>query len=201
MGRSPYAQASTVVLTTEERFGLYAPVVGRNVDVRFSPEETAPLQDFLVNCAASGGNLVILDEAHFLDADGMLKGLEAFLDDPDAPATSLGFIFVSSQRVPGDSLLYRLASYCGIYDLVYACDGPALSAALGELLRKPNTRHDVLELLTAHGPFHEEENRAHDERLVECGIDGGGKDVACDCVQLSGDDGSHEIKINIKIEI
>ena len=142
-----FAPSSTVLLTTPERFGLFSSVLGAGIDVRLDPDETCPLHDFLCNCAGSGGSLVVLDEAHFIDGAAMARGLGAYLDDAAVPAGSLSFMVVCSQRAPGDSLLAYIAAYCGVYDIICDCDGAALTSALSHLLGSPNTRHDVVDLI------------------------------------------------------
>ena len=147
MQERSYTPESIVVLTTQERFNLFGCIVGAGVDARFDPALTLPLHDFLANCAASGARLVILDEAHFVRARDLVEGLTSYLDDAQERPSLLDFIVVCSQRQAGDALLAHLVTYCGLYDIVYGCEGAALSAELSRLIRHPNTRHDVLELL------------------------------------------------------
>ena len=139
--------SSTVLLTTPERFGLYEAVIGAGADIRFDPDETQPLDAFLCNCARSGGRLVILDEAHFIEAAALARGLSGYLDDAALPSRPLDFIVVCAEREPGDRLLSFLATYCGIYDIIYACEGPRVTVELARLLKAPNQRRDVLELI------------------------------------------------------
>lgn len=199
MNRMLHSSDAIVVLTTEERFGLFAPVVGTGADARFDPGQTRPLHDFLVNCASSGAQLVILDEAHFIKVEDMVDGLQEYLDDPDVPATSLGIIVVCSGRGPGDKLLSYLATYCGVYDIVYGVEGAELSAALGALLRRPNTRRDVLELVCGQTSLH----RRTRDHIVDVQVPAvsalKGEEISP--VGDSGGDAAHRIKINVKIEI
>ena len=147
MSLEEHVPESIIVLTTEERSSLFVSVIGSGADMRFTPRDTTPLRDFLINCALSGGELAILDEEHFIDVDDLVHGVESYLDDPEAPAPLLRLVIVCSARVPGDPVLYWLATYCGLYDIVYGCEGGDVSAALAKVLHAPNTRRDVLDVL------------------------------------------------------
>lgn len=200
MNSGRYPARSIVVLTTEERSNLFAAVIGEGADMRFSPRDTAPLFDFLVNCAVSGGRLVVLDEEHFIDVDDLMNGVEAYLDDPSATQPALDFIVVCSEREPGDPILYRLATYCGIYDLIYQCEGGEVAIALERLLRVPNTRKDVLDVLCGRT----NKQAAHGER------DGRGREMPVTRGEehdvfggaVSDEESARcPVKINIKVEI
>lgn len=145
-GYSPY---SCVVLTTPERFNLFSSVLGELVDVRLDPDETAPLERFLESVALSGGETVVLDEAHFYRVDDLLRGLTRYLDGRMPKEHPMRFIVVSSRRKAGDAVLAYLAMYCGIYDLLYDVQRGEVSAGLARLVERTNTRNDILEVFTA----------------------------------------------------
>ena len=138
---------SCVLLTTAARVDYFAPVLGVDVDVRLDPSQTSPLHKFLESVASAGGALVVLDEAHFYDPGDMLAGIECFLDNPDMSEGALEFIVICSTRSAGDWLLARIAGYCGIYDIIYDCAGAEATMRLAGLLRRRNTRFDVIDVL------------------------------------------------------
>ncbi|MGI6032319.1 MAG: hypothetical protein ACOX69_02755 [Coriobacteriales bacterium] len=149
MERDGYSSCSSVVLTTSERLNLFTSVLGDGVDARLDPDETLPLDDFLCNVACARGKLVVLDEFHFYEVDDLLVGLERFLDIWPDLARRLRIVVVCSQRKAGDPVLTRLAAYCQIPDLIWDCRGGDVTIGLAEMLRKPCSRVDVLELLRA----------------------------------------------------
>lgn len=135
------------VLTTSERVDLFRAAVGVEADFWLNPLKTGALDDFLHNLQMSGGQVVILDEEHFVTIDVMCSGLQRFLDDPAVSQGRLRIIVVSSRRRAGNPLLSFLVTYCGIYDVLYGVDGPEMSACLRGLIERPNRRVDVLELI------------------------------------------------------
>lgn len=146
MGIGEFSARSCVVFTTPERFELFGSVLGEGVDARFDPEKTRPLDAFLETVAVSGGRTIVLDEAHFYTIEDLCGGLERYLDGKAAARHPMRFIVVCSRRMAADSALARLALYCGIYDLIYDAQGAQVSVELGRVLRRPNRRHDILEV-------------------------------------------------------
>lgn len=142
-----FVSESTVVLTTQERMSWFSAVLGDGVDARFDPVATCPLDEFLGNVATAGGKMVVLDEDHFLSVEEMVSGLAAYLNDATRVQGALRIVIVCSERQPGDEVLAFLTMYCGLYDIVYGRQGPLLSKGLAMVLRRRNTRLDVLELL------------------------------------------------------
>lgn len=147
MGDRPWAPGSVVVLTTEERAHLFGAVFGHSHDFRFDPVQTNPLEGFLVNCASSGARLVVLDEAHFIEFELAMEGLRGYLDGASVHMPAMQLVVVCPDRSPGDGLLFNLATYCGVYDIVYACDDADLCLSLARIAREGNTRRDVIELI------------------------------------------------------
>lgn len=144
-----YSPRSCVVFTTPERFNLFSSVLGEDVDVRFEPELSRPLDAVLETVALSGGRTVVLDEAHFYQVQDMLEGLDRYLGSSLARSHDMRFIVVCSRRVADDAVLAHLAMYCGIYDLVYGVQGADVSVAIERLIDEPNGRQDVLDVLDA----------------------------------------------------
>ncbi len=148
MGDIVFSADSCVVLTTPERVNYFSSVLGEEIDLRFDPEATNPLADFLVNVFLSGGKTVILDEAHFYTAGHMLEGIDRYLDEKELKIGTLRLVVVCSRRRSDDPVLLHLASYCGLYDLIWDVSGTDLSVRLSSLLCCPNSRKDVLEILS-----------------------------------------------------
>lgn len=135
-----------VVLTTHERSSLYLPLVGERADIRFDPRRELSLEDLLHNIVVAGGALVVIDEAFFRCADDMAMGLERFVCQ-NPRSERLKLIVVCSHRSPGDRLLAFLVMYCGIYNIIYDRDGSDISLSLADLMRRDNTRKDVIGLI------------------------------------------------------
>lgn len=144
-----YSPRSCVVLTTPERFNLFSSVLGEEVDVRFDPEMTRPLDGLLETVALSGGRTVVLDEAHFYTVGDLREGLDRYLDGPLADRHPMRIIVVCSRRTADDALLAHLALYDGLYDIVFDAQGAEVSARLAELIRRPNQRGDIREIFSA----------------------------------------------------
>ena len=53
---------------------------------------------------------------------------------------------VCSRRKAGDPVLRELAEYCDIYDIVYDCDYAGIVNGIEKIMRRRNSRLDVLEL-------------------------------------------------------
>lgn len=140
------AFSGAVVLTTHERCGYFTSVLGENIDLRLNPRREGPLADILHNVIVAGGNLVIIDEAFFIDVDEMARGLEAFVEHEN-DAERLRIIIVCTQRHEGDDFLAFLVGFCGIYDIIYGVRGVGVSVRLSKLLLRRNTRADVLNLV------------------------------------------------------
>lgn len=158
-GYSEYSPRSCVVLTTPERFNLFSSVLGDEVDVRFDPDMTRPLEDLLMVVALSGGKTVVLDEAHFYSPRDLLEGLDRYLDDGTSARHPMRIIVVSSRRGADDPVLAHLALYDGIYDIVYGVQGAEVSAELARLREKSNSRNDIREIFLA-VKKHKEQNNA-----------------------------------------
>ena len=135
--------SSIVVLTTPERSPLYRAVLGDGLDEHLDPLATSPLDLFMCTCAGSGCRLIIIDEAHFLSAADMIEGICAFVDDGWQGRDAPRLVIVCSERSEGDLVLAFLASHCGIYDIVFDCDGPELAARLADVVAAPRGRRDV----------------------------------------------------------
>lgn len=144
-----YSSRSCVVLTTPERFNLFSSVLGDEVDARFDPETTRPLEGLLEAIALSGGETVVLDEAHFYNDRDLEEGLDRYLDGDTARWHPMRFIVVCSRRSADDPLLAHLAMYDGIYDLVFDAQGAEVSACLMRLLERRNRRSDIREIFSA----------------------------------------------------
>lgn len=137
---------SAVVFTTHERSGYFTSVLGENIDLRLDPRQGDALHDILHNIIVAGGNLVVIDEAFFIDVDAMAFGLEQFVKSRKMNGR-LKIIVVCAQRKEGDALLAFLVGYCGIYNIIYDSTGVGVSIRLSELLRRDNMRADVIELI------------------------------------------------------
>ena len=135
--------SSVVVLTTPERSPLYRAVLGDGLDEHLDPLATSPLDLFMCTCAGSGCRLIIIDEAHFLSASDMIEGICAFVDDGWQGRDAPRLVIVCSERSEGDLVLAFLASHCGIYDIVFDCDGPELAARIADVVAAPRGRRDV----------------------------------------------------------
>lgn len=140
-------ETSIVALTTPERADLFRSVLGAGADLRFDPHESEALCEFIFAAAANGCQLLVLDEAHFIHASDMANGVQAFVDDPRAQAACPAIVLVCSQREAGDWLLAFYATYCGIYDIVYACEGGELAATLADVVAHPRQRGDAVHLI------------------------------------------------------
>lgn len=167
MGSCAYPRGSIVVLTTEERVHLFRTALGDDVDAHFDPQDTAPLRDFMSNCANSGGKLIVLDEAHFIRVEDMVDGVQEYLDDPFASSPFLDVMIVCPEREAGDRLLAYCATYLGIYQIVYGCDGSELVASVAETAARPCTRRDVLPLICGGRPGASANAGASSQRRVE----------------------------------
>lgn len=148
-GYPDYSPRSCVLLTTPERFGLFGPVLGEGIDVRFDPELTCPLDGMLKVAALSGGKTIVLDEAHFYSARDLQEGLDDYLDGPMSLRYPMRFIVVCSRRTAADPLLAHLAMYDGIYDLVFDAQGSEVSVQLARIIQKTNIRGDIQEIFSA----------------------------------------------------
>ena len=144
MGKQAYS-VGALVLTTHERSGYFSAVLGDDVDMRFNPRREPSLEDMLHNTALVGGRLAVVDEAFFLRPDDMALGLERFVG-AEKNARRLKIIVVCSRRNSGDELLAFLVMYCGIYNIIYGKSGSDLSLELARLMRRDNTRSNVLHL-------------------------------------------------------
>lgn len=140
--------SGAVVLTTHERKGYFTSVLGEDIDLRFNPHNEGALENVLHNTIAAGGNLAIIDEAFFINADDMATGLESFFRQESHPER-LKLIIVCTHREVGDFLLAFLVMYCGIYNIIYGKSGIDVSIDLDRLMRRDNTRADVLHLAEA----------------------------------------------------
>lgn len=140
--------SGAVVLTTHERKGYFTSVLGEDIDLRFNPHHEGALENVLHNTIAAGGNLAIIDEAFFISADDMATGLESFFRQESHPER-LKLIIVCTHREVGDFLLAFLVMYCGIYNIIYGKSGIDVSIDLDRLMRRDNTRADVLHLAEA----------------------------------------------------
>lgn len=147
MGAS-YDPTGVVVLTTHERSGYFTSVLGDDIDLRFNPHRELALRNLLHNTIVAGGNLAVIDESFFMDADDMAIGLEEFFREERHPER-LKLIVVCTQREEGDLFLAFLVMYCGIYNIIYGKTGVEVSLDLDRLLRRDNTRSDVLHLAEA----------------------------------------------------
>lgn len=143
---SAFRAEEAVVLTTHERSSLYLPMVGEQADIRFDPCREPPLEDLLHNVVVAGGALVIIDEAFFRSADDMAMGLQRFVCQ-NPRSERLRLIVVCSHRSPGDRLLAFLVMYCGIYNIIYDRTGTDISMGLADLMRRDNTRKEVIDLI------------------------------------------------------
>ncbi|MGN0073374.1 MAG: hypothetical protein ACI36W_06250 [Coriobacteriales bacterium] len=142
-----FDRRSVTVLTTPEEADYYKSVLGDDADYRFELTETEPLKDFLANLAIGRGTIVVIDENHCLSSNAMVAGLHSFLNEPAWGRRGLRIIVSCPRRKAGDPLLRYLATYCGIYDIIYDGKGPHISSELSRLLERPNVRCDVLDLL------------------------------------------------------
>ena len=140
--------SDAVVLTTHERSGYFTSVLGDDIDLRFDPHHGGTLDTVLHNTIAAGGSLAIIDEAFFVDSDDMAMGLESFFREESNPER-LKLIIVCTHRDAGDVFLAFLVMYCGIYNIIYGKTGIDVSIALDRLIRRDNTRVDVLHLAEA----------------------------------------------------
>ena len=143
-----WGPCGAVVLTTHERSGYFTSVLGHDIDLRLSPRHGFELDDALHNVVVAGGKLVVIDEAFFVDADDMALGLERFFEN-EAHPERLKIIIVCTHRKEGDALLAFLVMYCGIFNIIYDKSGVDLSIELIKLIRRGNTRSDVLHLAQA----------------------------------------------------
>lgn len=134
-----------VVLTTHERSGYFTSVLGDDIDLRFGPLRSGSFYNLLHNIVVAGGRLVIVDEAFFIDVDDMALGFEQFFSCERDPKR-LKFVVVCTRRSKGDLLLAFLVMYCGIYNIVYGKNGVDVSIELDRLMRRENTRADVIDL-------------------------------------------------------
>lgn len=164
------SSSGIIVLTTHERSGYFTSVLGDDVDLRYSPQREATLQTLLHNAIVAGGDLAVIDEAFFMDADDMAYGLESFVREESRPER-LKLIVVCTQREEGDHLLAFLVMYCGIYNIIYGKTGVDVSLDLDRLVRRDNTRADVIHLAEA-GRWDEaklarERSRAERDRSAE----------------------------------
>lgn len=91
----------------------------------------------------------MLDEAHFISSLTMLKELRAYMNDLRWRDRQLRLIVVCLGRAAGDALLAELVACCGIYDIVYGVGWTEAVIELGHLLKRPNNRFDVLELVSS----------------------------------------------------
>lgn len=142
-----HTSKSITVLTIPERADLYRSIVGQDADFKFDPKITTPLDDFLVMVSINRGSLVVLDEAHFFDENSLKEGIKKYVNNPLNSKRSLRIIFVCSERCPGDELLSFLSSYCCFYDIIYDCQSVDIPIKLGQLVAKPNSRFNILDLL------------------------------------------------------
>lgn len=140
--------SGAVVLTTHERKGYFTSILGEDIDLRFNPRHEGTLENLLHNTIAAGGSLVIIDEAFFIDVDDMATGLENFFRRESHPER-LKLIIVCTHREVGDFLLAFLVMYCGIYNIIYGKSGVDVSIGLQRLMKRDNTRADVLHLAEA----------------------------------------------------
>lgn len=138
---------AVTVLTTPEHVDAFVAVFGESADYRFDCRQTAPLRDYLGNLTLGGGSIAVLDEAHFISPSMMLRELRAYANDPRWRGKQLRLIVVCLKRAAGDALLAELVACCGIYDIVYGVGWTEAVIELGHLLKRPNDRFDVLELV------------------------------------------------------
>ncbi len=142
-----YSSSAIAVFTTVERFDYFSAAVGPEADFRLDPRSSVPLEPELANLARAGAAAVIIDDAHFVSVSDMVSGIAAFLNNPSHQDSRMRIIVVCSHRTPGDVWLSYLAGYCGVYDIVFNCEHVQITKELLRLLRRPNTRLDVLEIL------------------------------------------------------
>lgn len=148
-GYPDYSPRSCVLLTTPERFGLFGPVLGEGIDVRFEPDLTRPLVGMLKMAAVSGGETIVLDEAHFYSPRDLQEGLDGYLDDPISLRHPMRFIVVCSRRKAADPFLAHIAMYDGIYDIIFDAQGSEVSVQLARIIEKTNCRGDIQQIFSA----------------------------------------------------
>lgn len=146
MHESRFVPQAITVFTTNERVQLFQAALGLEPDFRCDYEKCPVLFDELFNLGAAGGQLAILDEDFFVDVGGMLAGIRSYVDDREACGQGLALMVVCSRRKAGDPVLRELAEYCDIYDIVYDCDYPGIVNGIETIMRRRNSRLDVLEL-------------------------------------------------------
>ncbi|MGN0059390.1 MAG: hypothetical protein ACI362_02735 [Coriobacteriales bacterium] len=146
MYESRFVPQAITVFTTNERVQLFQAALGLEPDFRCDYEKCPVLFDELFNLGAAGGQLAILDEDFFVDVGRMLAGVRSYVDDSEACAQGLALVVVCSRRKAGDPVLRELAEYCDIYDIVYDCDYAGIVNGIEKIMRRQNSRLDVLEL-------------------------------------------------------
>lgn len=146
MYESRFVPQAITVFTTNERVQLFQAALGLEPDFRCDYEKCPVLFDELFNLGAAGGQLAILDEDFFVDVGRMLAGVRSYVDDSEACAQGLALMVVCSRRKAGDPVLRELAEYCDIYDIVYDCDYAGIVNGIEKIMRRQNSRLDVLEL-------------------------------------------------------
>lgn len=146
MHESRFLPQAITVFTTNERVQLFQAALGLEPDFRCDYEKCPVLFDELFNLGAAGGQLAILDEDFFVDVEGMLSGVRSYVDDREACGQGLALMVVCSRRKAGDPVLRELAEYCDIYDIVYDCDYAGIVNGVEKIMRRQNSRLDVLEL-------------------------------------------------------
>ena len=199
-------ESARVALTTPERADMFRSALGDGADLRFDPHEGEELCEFISRCASGGCRLLVLDEAYFIRIGDMVNGIQQYVDDPHARAGQPDIVLVCSQREAGDWLLAFYATYCGIYDIVFGCEGGELVAELADVVAHPRQRKDVVGLI------------CRDQRLASVAVSTAREAVADEARSvfesgarrffLEGDsvkgevqNNPGEININIKIEI
>lgn len=142
-----YPPNSITVLTIPERADLYRSVLGEEIDLKYNPQFTNPLDGFLKRVTICYGTLAVIDEAHFYNTQSLYEDIKKYVDNPLNSNHQLRLIFVCSERKPGDNFLAFLTTYCNFYDVVYNVEGIDISLKVKNLIDRPNKRYDVLELM------------------------------------------------------
>ena len=142
-----YPSSAIAVFTTVERYDYFSAAVGVEADFRLDPRASIPFELELTNLAGAGAAAVVIDDAHFMSVADMVSGIAAFLNNPAHQSSKMRLIVVCPHRMPGDIWLSYLAGYCGVYDIIFNCEGVQITMALLRLLDRPNTRLDVLDIL------------------------------------------------------
>lgn len=140
--------SSVVVFTTPERLDIFQSVFGQEADYRLDARGSVPFTGSLKNAAVAGGEMVVVDEKHFLNAQDMLAGIYEFTNGYYKPRTPFRIIVVCADRAPGDALLTHLAAFCGVLDIIYNASRADTVLRLKEIVERPNGRYDVRDLFS-----------------------------------------------------